>query len=320
MIIGIFLVGGVLQMYLSSRVSQQFTESNSELQDNSRFVFDIMSSDIRITRFLGCLPYEGDNSNVVNHLNTAAANYDSAIHDFIDEPPIAFTEDDGLNGSDSITIHTAYPTLSTIKEPHNVNREANIEISINNTIKDNDIILISNCSGGDIFEVSGISAGANAAQSALSHTLGAGTPGNRNGTLCAAAPPAHCLSQEYGANSAIFVLQAIRYDIRNGANGEPSLWRTVNDEAEELVNGVEEMQILVGIDTNDDGGPNQYVTPTDVVDDTQIVSIRILLLLKSSMLNVLTSAQEYTFNNAVITSADLNLRRSFLLTVALKNR
>ena len=51
--------------------------------------------------------------------------------------------------------------------------------------------------------------------------------------------------------------------------------------AQELVEGVESMQVLYGEDTTDDQNPNRYVSANQVVNSANIVSVRIGLLLRS---------------------------------------
>ena len=64
----------------------------------------------------------------------------------------------------------------------------------------------------------------------------------------------------------MFELQAVTYSIAVGASGEPALWRSEDGVNVELIEGIEQMQILYGIDTDNDGFANQYLVSTAVAD------------------------------------------------------
>jgi len=88
----------------------------------------------------------------------------------------------------------------------------------------------------------------------------------------------------------------------------------------ELVEGVEDMQIRYGIDSDNDQFANQYVNSAAVPDFEDVVSIRIMLLVRSIDDFVTEAAQTYSFNGASTTPGDRRLRQVFTATVALRNR
>ena len=90
--------------------------------------------------------------------------------------------------------------------------------------------------------------------------------------------------------------------------------------AVELVEGVENMQILYGEDTDADGNPNCYVTAASVVTWTNVVSVRLSLLMRTAENNLTSSAQSYSFNGATSNAPDRRLRRVFTTTIGLRNR
>lgn len=112
----------------------------------------------------------------------------------------------------------------------------------------------------------------------------------------------------------------IIYSIQDGANGQPSLWR--NDGVDrELIEGIENIQILYGNDTNSDSAPNYYVPAgTAGLNMATVVSIRIRLLLSSNDDNLSAQPLPYNYNGATITPADRRIRRVFTSTIALRNR
>ena len=115
-------------------------------------------------------------------------------------------------------------------------------------------------------------------------------------------------------------LQTVTYSIANGASGEPSLFRTEFGTALELVEGIEEMQILYGVDSDNYQFANQYLSSNNVADFEDVVSIRVMLLVRSIDDFVAEAPQTYSFNGAQTTPADRRLRQVFTATVALRNR
>ncbi len=88
-----------------------------------------------------------------------------------------------------------------------------------------------------------------------------------------------------------------------------------------LVEGVENMQILYGADTNNDGVPNYYVPAgTAGLDMTQVNSVRVSLLLRTIDDNIASEPLAYTYNGATTTPTDRRIRRVFTSTIALRNR
>jgi len=91
---------------------------------------------------------------------------------------------------------------------------------------------------------------------------------------------------------------------------------------EEILEGVESLQVLYGEDTNDDKSPNYYVSADEVADWNHIVSLKISLLLRSYKNNVFSSAQTLSFNgeNISVGSSDRYLRRVFTTVISIRNR
>jgi len=318
MVIGLFLLIGIGQAYLSNRVSYTFSEAISRIQENGRFALDTVTQDLRTAGFFGCAIFDPlDTSTLVNNLNPAGPGYDPAIYDFIGQGPIGGTENDGLNGSDSITLRGAKPNQVTIHPPFNLPTSDAIEVTTNTSIEAGDIVMVTNCNGGDIFQVTGKVAGTGPNQEAMSHIIGGAGPGNYNPGACGGG---HCLSQTYGSESSMFELQTVTYSIAVGASGEPALWRSENGTNVELIEGIEQMQVLYGIDTNADNFANQYVVSTAVADMLAVMSVRLMLLVRSDSDGVTEDAQVYNYNGVSTTAADQRLRQVFSTTIALRNR
>ena len=327
LVISLFLLTGIVQVYVANKSSYAFSSSISRIQENGRFSLETMAQDLRMAGFFGCAVFDVEDDAamdaIVNNLDTAGTGYDPSIHDFLDKDLVEGTENDGLNGSDSITMRGAVPGQATVNTPYAVNKSANIFVSQPNDLKADDIIMISNCRGADIFQVTNATTSTSSNKTAVVHNTGTGDPGNYNPDSCIGAS-AHCLSQAYGADASVFKLQAITYSIAVGESGEPALWRSANGVNLELIEGIEQMQLLYGVDTTDDDFPNQYMTSTEVIasafDWYDVISIRLMLLVRSGSDSIVEAPQVITYNGATTTAADNRLRQVFTTTIALRNR
>ena len=99
------------------------------------------------------------------------------------------------------------------------------------------------------------------------------------------------LGRSYGTDSVVGAVEATYFfvadSLRNNNVGDTplSLWQKVGPGAPvELIQGVENMQILYGVDTtlaDDIPNPNQYMVAAAVPDPRQVVSIRVTLTVNS---------------------------------------
>lgn len=335
MVISLFLLAGIIQVYLANKASYSFTNAISRNQENGRFAIDRMSQDLRMAGYFGCAIFDRNDpaamEAIVNNLDPAGAGYNSDMMNFTDEPLIEGTENDGLNGSDSITLRGADPTNVSVAEPYATSKSADIFITQPNDLEANDIVMVTNCRGADIFQVTNATVSGTSNKTAIVHNTGTGSPGNYNPDTCNSG---HCLSQAYGADATMFRLRTVVYFIAAGASGEPALWRRTFDvngglvANEELVEGIDQMQARYGIDTTNDGIPNQYMTADQITDDftapnnwDDVMSIRLMLLVRSADINVVESPQIIeNYDGQRIEPGDNRLRQVFTTTIALRNR
>lgn len=320
LVISLFLLGGIVQVYIGNKASYTFTDAIGRIQENGRFAMDTLTQDLRMAGFWGCATFDPDDpANITNNLDPNGPGYDPALYDFILQGMIEGTENDGLNGSDSVTLRGSKPMQVNVHPPYNVSTSAMLHVTANDSVQPGDIVMVSNCRGADIFQVTNTTNSTDANQNALVHNTGTGEPGNYNPSNCQGGN-AHCLSQTYGSDAGLFEMQTVTYSIAAGASGEPALWRSENGINLELIEGIEQMQVLYGLDTDNDKFPNQYVISTAVPDMFDVISVRVMLLVRSDTDFIAEANQGYTFNSNNITAADRRLRQVFTTTIALRNR
>lgn len=92
-----------------------------------------------------------------------------------------------------------------------------------------------------------------------------------------------------------------------------------------LLSGVENFQVLYGVDRNSDGrlGVTNYVTRTNLAADDTVVSLRLGLLLRSTEDNLSVPSAGGTFQvldqEHEVDAADRALRRVFTTTIQMRN-
>ncbi len=312
MLLGIFLLGSVVQFFVSSRQSNRVHEATSRLQETGRMALEVMARDIRMADFWGCA---SDITNVVNNLNSANAGY-------VDYQTggVAGTEG-GAGVPDTLILRGGFGTGLNVQPPYGPQASANLKVSAGNDLEQGDIILVSDCTNGDIFQISNANPGG---AGTVVHNTGSTTvPGNYNSTNpgCPGAN-AHCLSKVYGADATVYRVQQIIYTVGTGSEGEPALFRN----GAEFLDGVEDLQILYGEDTDAPGSAGEgianYFVPADQVADMErVIGIRIAIVARSSNDNLVPgNLQSFAVLGANETAADRRIRRVYETTVNIRNR
>lgn len=311
LVISLFLLGGIIQVYLGNTSTYKFANALSQVQENGRFAMDTISQDLRATGDWGCINFDpADATNINNTLLTGWAGYDAALHNFTVNTPVLGTNDTGgLGTTDTLTMSGSKRGQTNITSPFSPTTQAFLTVNRLGGFAAGDIVLVTRCGvndllipeEADIFRISSIDAG----NSRFNH--------------------ATTLSQQYENDAVIKRLQTVTYSIGTGTAAQPALFRSDNGTNQELIEGIQDMQILYGIDTDgintaDQNYANQYVTANNVPDFRSVVSIRVMLLVRSTENFVTDQPQTYTFNGNTVTAADRRIRQVFTATIALRNR
>jgi type II secretory pathway pseudopilin PulG len=74
LVISLFLLSGIVQVYLGNKTAYRFTEAVARIQENGRFAIESITQDLRMAGFFGCAMFDPeDTSNIVNNLNPSGA-------------------------------------------------------------------------------------------------------------------------------------------------------------------------------------------------------------------------------------------------------
>ncbi|WP_261843466.1 PilW family protein [Aliamphritea ceti] len=303
MVIGLVIMGAVLQAFLSTNQSYRIQNAQSRIQEDGRAAIHFVAQDIRAADFWGCLP---NKAVIKNQLDSKSPDYVPLSYDYAVNPSVNGIENNGVNSSDSLILRGAASTGHQLAAAGMANVTSDIVIKANMGLSQNHIVLISDCLSGDIIQIT------NNPEVTGSATLQHGnkpdpaiTPGNARASL----------STAYSSNAEVFTLQNTAYSVVM-SGGAPTLQRNGLD----LVPNIEEMQVLFGEDTDANFSANYYVSANNVVNMDNVVSIRVAFLVRSNLDNLVINPQVYNFDGRTITAQDNRIRHVFTTTVSIRNR
>lgn len=322
LVVGLILVAGVIELFTNNRQVYRMQDAQSRLQESGRYAMQFLTDSIEKAGYLGC----ATRSDVI--LNNTLNGSSTFLWDF--SRPLEGNEASGnnqwtptldasitsaLGGSDTITVRTVdSPEMRVDIHPaSSPPGESAIVVHSGTHLRQGDIVLAHNCVAAAVFQIT--SSDAQAHGGTLAHAAGgASNPGNATAAL----------GYHFG-DGWINRLSTNSFYIRNNPAGIPSLYRkTFNQAAEELVEGIEQMQITYGVDTTGDGSADEYRAADTVGNWNNVVSVRISLLAVSLQDNLTVDGpQGYFFNGQQVAPeevGDRRLRRVFSRTIALRNR
>lgn len=337
LVVGLILIGGLLQLFISSRQTFAVQEGMARLQENGRFALALLADDLRETGYRGCTSI-GPLTNTLNQSASAAYDFAAGVQGFDnigDSPPTGLGIAAAVPGSDILVIKRMDgEPVRIVKNNNGAQLFAEVTGVQSGACADDsdrisgfcrgDILLVSDCVKSRVFQATGLTVtGSGAAQTVNVEHAASGTPGNASDSASWGGQSGTA-AERFGEGAELARVASYVFYIAPGAGADapPALFRQSGGVAEELIDNVEDMQILYGINTDDDAGRavDDYVTAAGVSDWAQVVSIRLALLLRSPEDNLARQPQVYRFDGAEQTATDKRLRQEFETTITLRNR
>ena len=278
LVISSILLAGVISIFVSTRQSQQYNATMARMQENARYIFDRLSTDIAAAGFLGCLDTSSSNA-VRSDLSDTSNAYDFSL-------PVTGSDATGLNNTDILRVKRATTTFG-IPLTATASGTAALQLDDSNSeysdLQQWDIIAVGDCgnattllitndptgSSGSIEHKAGIAAtsGPNAGISNVTGDLLIGSYGSSRGT------PARA-----------FRLVSRTYLVGASTTGNGmSIYRDSVATNNELIDGVSDFQILYGENTDGNDGADRYVSANNVSDWNNVVAVRISLSLSTTL-------------------------------------
>jgi type IV pilus assembly protein PilW len=277
--LGLLVLAALLKSYDDSKATFRVQDSLSRLQENARYALHLIGRDLRMTGYRGCAR-DSALAPINNTLNNAA----SFLYDF--QTPVQGFEGN-RNGSWSPALPAGFGAVTagtdvvalrgvldegTVVRQEMPNTSADLRITANLNpppAVEGDIVMVSDCLGSAIFQITRYTV----SSGNIVHQTGTGSPGNSTQDL----------GRRYPVGSQLFRVSTISYFVRDSGTGSgPALWRRAGgDPAQELVEGVQNLQVQYGEDTDGDLMPDVYRNANQVGSFRNVVSIRIALLFRS---------------------------------------
>lgn len=326
MTIGLLLLGGITSIMISSRQTYRVNEALSRMQDNSRYAFQVLSRDIRMAGYFGCVGSDVDPTNTLNGPTDFLWNFKQTIYGYEATSATTWnlTPDSSitspLGGRDIIVVRGASGdgTSAAIKIANHTGGSppgsANIKVSEGSGLAAGDVLMASDCLGTAVFQVTKCCAESPGFDNIVHNTGSTGiVPGNSTNDL----------GKDYTGGEVLKVTTRSYY-IRTNGTGRPALYRKVGTaDAEEVVEGIENMQIEYGEDTNGDITADIYRKADAVANWSKVVSVRVNLLMQTIDDNIAGAKQPYTYNGVAVAVAavpDRRLRQVYSTIITLRNR
>ncbi len=325
--LGIVLMTGVMQMFLTSRTTYNTQQAISRIQESGRMAIEFLAQDVRMAGYQGCSS-RGANQNieigVEDPTNDYLLDFNISIRGYSsDDHPMDGV--DVADGTEVLVVRRASNVTMPIVGP--TGSTANLEVAVEEAddcagdVCRGDIAVVSDCTQGRVFLITNFQdVGGGGSKIVHARSNIANEPKNIDSQLG---------GQQFGAGAEILRMSTLTYYIAEsgfGAPGTMSLWRDQDGERAELIEGVENMRILYGVDSTPNDNqhlPDDYREYGDVPSWENVLAVRIELLMHSLQPNVLPDPQPYLFGGENVNDAridDRRMRQVFSTTIGIRGR
>ncbi|MEM6710378.1 MAG: PilW family protein [Pseudomonadota bacterium] len=344
--LGLVVVTGIVQLFVGNSQTYTILNGQSRLQENARFGFEFISMAARTAGYFGCAPQEDNVLNTLNAPNWGVMpefNVGAAVEGFDGQadgswlPALATLPRTTGGASANVYIAgngvdigeveggTDVLVLRSLQEP--IRRLTQVLQPTGDPVVDapggdnpfavGDIVMVADCEQGAVLRVTGAAVAGNSVT--LTHAAGGAglyenSPTVDLPTQAGAPRQLSPVGRSYGPESVVAEVATSIFYIApsattdNRGNTPNALWRKLGTEApQELIAGVDDLQVLYGIDTTLADGVtnvNQYVEADAIPDPDQVVSLRVTLAVNSV---------------DAVTDDGAQLSRTFTKTILLRN-
>ncbi len=349
MLLGLVLIAGIIQVFLGNRQTYQFNEDLARIQENARFAIDTLNYRTRMAGYMGCIA----DIDVFNNLDVPADDFTFALGEAIRgfeatgtgvgqtmnlpsaagttadwgpnlDPALFAAGNPPLTGSDIFVVRNISTEATALVPPYQQSAGVFTDAEVGQYER-GDILVVTDCQKASLFQVTGNPPGPSNQSVGIrvNHSQdGVPQPGN--------AVVVWPSNQQYTAGSELSRMETYAFYVAIGQDGGPALFqrRLVRSgtnammQSEELVDGVENMQVLYGVDLNGNLAVDEYRTANSVADWDQVASVRISLLMRAPQeYGTETDSQLYDVNGTRVQAPDdRRLRQVYTTTVTIRNR
>jgi type IV pilus assembly protein PilW len=312
-VLGLILVAGVIELFVNNRQVYRVQDAKARMQENGRYAMAILGQNIRDAGYYGCASRRAgaETNNVLNNSNLFIWNFATAVegNEATGDNAWTPTKENTIgadSGTDILTVRkTSGSAIKITAHPGGTPPgSANIQVNPGNGLINGDIIMATDCLTSAVFQVTSNNPDTSGS---IAHNTGTGSPGNIT----------QALGKNYTGGWVVPVV-TLSYFISSNALYQRN---AVSNVTVELVEGIEDMQILYGVDTTGDGVVTTYLSADAVGNWNDVLSVKVSLLLSSIEDNLTAGgAQTYRFNETDVLAGDRRLRSVYTKTFTLRNR
>jgi type IV pilus assembly protein PilW len=280
--VSLLLLGGVVTVFASSKVSYESAEKSSLAQANGRRALDIMARDIRAAGFSGCVrdpPYSVSTLNTPQELERDFLSTSIQGYEYVNTGMWApsIHSDHMLKASNTSNIlllrgpRPGFEPLSLSEPMVTGTDDLVIKQGSRRSLSPADIAMAYNCEARAFFSVTSIT------DTVISHMVDE-APQSQTGNS------SDDFGYVFGVGAQIIPVQTVLYFVRpseTSMNGT-SLWRrTDTNEPIEIIPGIESMTLRFGIDLDGNTIVDQYSAASAVRDWNEVYTVEIELIVTS---------------------------------------
>lgn len=348
LVLGLLLMAVVGQVYLVNRATFTAQEQQGLLQEGGRFALEFLARDARMAGLTGCSSRRPPDQplQVRNYLNNTSypfdpmlgvrgydangtrlgADYDIAAtypepsgsaSDW--SPALPGTLDDEAIAGSDVLVLTGMDVGIPLVAPYTSGSQ--VFVANVGDIVVGDVLMVTDCQQAQVFQATNVTAGSG-------NIVGSGAagfvPGNA-GPIAERGP-----AGPFQNGSEVARVRAYAYFVGVGASDAPALFRqslgsdgtSAALNPEELIDGVESMQVQYGVDDDLDFIVDRYLDAATVPDWNLVRAIRVGLLVRTpEEYGTDADAADYDVAGTTIDPVDdRRVRRVFTSTIALRNR
>ncbi len=308
--------GAAIMVYLSGKQTYQLNDALSRFQENMRYASSTVEYDLRLAGNLGCnngLYTAPTGGTAALHARVLPASVDTsfqqAVIGFDAAIPAELVAGEVVAGSDVFRLQFA---ASNSRALTGAMASTNGTLSVNGSTSDfavNDVLMVADCSAGEIFSASTVATGGSTVT--ISH---GGAKNSNSGNF----------AKSYGTDAELMRFINRVYYVGPVGGTNMLLRKTLQGGGlvtEQIAEGIEDMQVLYGLDSTGSGQVGRYVTASSVPDWNTVRSVQLCLLFVSADNGLLSVSQQYTnCRGATVTAPDRRMRQTMITLVALRNR
>jgi type IV pilus assembly protein PilW len=355
--LGSIVTVGVVQLFVANSQTYKLLQGQSRMQESARFAHEFIGRAVRQAGYKGCystnkevsttllpskVPYEFDlRSGLQGFEGTAFGTWLPDITMVLprtvagtDTNVFPFAAGTGIDSSkivsstDIVTTRNMSGNEARLLAPITDHTLVDFDVKIpagGNDFVLNHIAFIGDCEKGTLFRVTDVDPATGGAGDTVSIGHDSADADDWNNTF-----PRLASVNYYDTDTIAAAVESHTFYIAPGAgvnnlnNPVLSLWRKSGlDAPVELVEGVENLQILYGVDTDFDATPNQYITANLVTDFEEVVTLRVSVTVNSvDDVGSKTAPTHGCTVQACITGQTYDglIRRTFTQTIHLRNR